>query len=383
MSAATIGISLNRPTLSNYLLCIALTGGTITLAASIKSSDLPSAARTKQAKVFVLRHLPEPLKPLVKYEPRAEEFKRAIQSPHCWIVGSTNSGKSFASREIVAEWIRRNPDGIVQWCDINHGKPDRETGEIDRKMGLPRECIRCSLDDIRAAVVTEVDELTRRKETCQALAFGSGKAPYMQPRLLAIEELDSTTQSLNEGKGKNGPFSQNLRELLKQGHGYGITLLLIGQTLAVEETGISLATQDQLAKLMIGKNTINATQVKRFGGNTDELMASCEQAIVDGKRPAIAQFGADPPIAITIPDLSHTRDYQIAYIAARDPDQEWWDLVWTTEKEVWMREVVRASPKAMLKDVILPGFGIDIRDSRYTRFIKPIYDQFKQEYQTL
>jgi hypothetical protein len=75
---------------------------------------------------------------------------------------------------------------------------------------------------------------------------------------LIVDELDVTADELG---GKDGEFIAGIRRLLKMGAGYGIKVLLCGQSLAVGETAISEALRSQMAIALVIRKSIKRNEV--------------------------------------------------------------------------------------------------------------------------
>jgi len=358
---------------------------------------LKISKRSKQITRIILKHLPEPLNQISEQMDGQELFRKFLQFPHNRIVGPTGSGKTFLLCALLVQWLQDNPDGIVTICDINYGKPDRTTGEIFDWLGMPLAAIRYSEAEIFQSLKSEVQTLSTRKELCRLAAISKQPAPKMQPRLFIVSELDGTAKFLNDDKGKRGDFSQGILEILKQGNGYNMKLILEGQSLAVEESDLSESSRSQVAIAMLGTDTYNAKKVGQFSTpNADELVAKSSQLKSQKKRPCIIQLGDGLPQVIAVPDLSAQRQTQIEYCPDPNSPAGKWKAIRESipdleEKLTAIAQQLNSgeliAPQGSggpIKAFILPAMSLrpaDLSSEVWHKYGKPFWNQIKEKVQ--
>lgn len=349
---------------------------------------------------LILRSLPASLNArLDSLEASSALFERFLNSPHNRLVGRTNAGKTYLLSALLVTWLERYGEtGIVTICDRNFGKPENRDSDDGSEafdwLGLPVDCIRFRDEDISAALDAELDELEKRIEVARNCAIAKQRIPAFQPRLFVLDELDSTQKILNDGKGPKGEFSKRLQRLTDQANGYRMKVVLCGQKIAVEESGINLATLTSFATALLGTDTQSAKVVSYLVDDTaDELAATCAKLINARKRPAIIQLeGEARPRAIAIPDLSEYRKTRIEYLPAIDPIEAQWREVFTEEKRaelVGLAEQLRdgkiKAPRGSggpVKAFILPALGLkpsDLTRPIWQDFGRPVWEQIKQK----
>lgn len=370
--------------------------GSVSAIASLKIPQ-KSQKFSQQASRVVLKNLPEPLAGITQQVDSRELFQKFLKFPHNRIVGPTGSGKTFLLCALLTQWLKDNSDGIITICDINYGKPDRVTGEIFDWLSMPLAAIKYSESEISHALENEVQILTQRKEVCRQAAINKERAPKLQPRLFIVSELDGTAKSLNDGKGKRGEFSQKLLEILKQGNGYNMKLILEGQSLAVEESDLSEASRSQVAIAMLGADTYNAKKAGQFSTpNVDELVIKSSQLKSQKKRPCIIQLGDGLPQTIVVPDLSAQRRTQIEYcpdpnspagkwktIRESIPDLEE-KLTAITQQLASGELVAPQGSGGPVKAFVLPAMGLrstDLSSEVWHKHGKLFWNQIKEKYQ--
>jgi hypothetical protein len=361
---------------------MAALGGNI--AAPLKTTKPPKGS--KRFKQLVLRQLPKPLKD--KFESSADLFAEFLKAPHNRLAGRTNAGKSYLTSTILCLYLDKFPDAHIVVCDRNYGKPKtRGSGKPSKPHdwnGLPRECLRVTDGDIDRAVDEELKELGRRIAIARESAFEGKLVPPFNPRLLILDEFDSTQEILNEGKGATGPFSSKIKSLINQGHGYNMKVVLVGQKLSVGESGINLATATTFATAFLGTDTLDTGIVSYLDKHkASELSGDCAAIAAEGKRPAIIQLPTGVTKAIAVPDLTEYGESRIHYAGAAitDEDKRTWNAILTEDKRqelVKLAEGLRdgrlsAPPKSggPVKGLVLPTLGLKPSDVG-----KPIWKEY-------
>lgn len=366
------------------------------------SATLAIAGGKKTAQVLYLHATPPALKEIVDEAVGDKTwFSRFLKAPHNWIVGKTGGGKTTLMGKLLAHELEAGQSAKqpleLTICDKNYGKPNPETGEINDWFGMPSEYVLSSLTAIEQFIQQQKDELDAEIAEWERYARDrqtnpNAVRPTFKRRVLIIEELDGTQKELQalfdkRQKIKSDPsefsFIDNLQFLLKEGRGYGWKIILVGQSLAVAQSGIVEATRTQLSIVMVGDNCELVREVQKFGaGDAAALVAKAAEIRKKGKRRAIAQLEGGEPVVRVIPDMSEMSRFRIR---RRDPHYDWWQSVWTAENKAWLwqqaQAVAAGEAKSLLsstrKQDLKEKFGIipDGSDPRYTRYFKDVWER--------
>lgn len=317
-------------------------------------------------------------------------FEKFLKAPHNRVAGRTRSGKRFIASQLLIDFVQRYPRGQVIVCDKDFGKDGNDW------MGLPLEMVHSDLAAIDAAVRTVYEVLVSRAKIWETAARERRtltpieQAEVSNPILLVVDELDSTNDDFKDLK--NDKFIYHLKQLLKRGggadSGYKIKVLLIGQSLSVgtkntSGSGIDLALTDQMATcLTVGLGQLNTEQLSKLKSEVgDDLAHRALSLTSKGIRAAVVQLEGTSQV-VAIPDLSHLETFRFAQI---DPNEFWWQSVWTPETQAWLKGLARSHAKgeipSPLKGEIAQRFGVKIRsdDARYTNFVKPEWENLLTE----
>lgn len=353
--------------------------------------------KSKRIAKVALKNLPEPLSHVTKQVNSREVFQKFLKFPHNRIVGPTGSGKTFLLCALLVQWLQNNPDGIVTIADINYGKPDRTTGEVFDWLGMPLQAVKFNESDIFQTLENEVRVLSERKELCRLAAINKERVPKLQPRLFIVSEWDGTAKSLNNGKGKDGKFSQAALEIFKQGNGYNMKVIVEGQSLSVGESDLSQSSRSQTAIAMLGTDCYDTRRVAEFGTpNTDELITQSSQLKKQKKRPCIIQLGDGLPQTIAVTNLSAQRNTQIEYcpdpnspagrwkaIRENIPDLE--EKLSAIAQQITNGELVASTGSGgPVKAFVLPVMGLknaDLSSELWHKYGKPFWNQIKEKYE--
>lgn len=290
---------------------------------------------------------------------------RFLSAPHQRIAGQTGSGKTVLSKMVVAKWFERNPDSSIVILDPNYGKPDSQ-GKLNDWNGLNPAFIHSDYDSIQSAIKVEYDLLkTRIADSEKKVRNGIKQIELPKPRIIIIDEIDSLFEYYNRNKLD---FISYLTEIIKQGRGYRIKVLIIGQSLAVGASGINLSLSKQLGTMLLIKGKIPDSELT-YLGISDK--SDLREKIAQINRPAIAQLEGAVPEVVNIPDLSEFDD--LSFSDGLDPDKIWWDSV----DKTWLEDLAidyRNGGKSPLKDAC-KKLGIEVRsdDPRYINFFKPYW----------
>ena len=292
-----------------------------------------------------------------------------ISNGHVRLGGETGVGKTTIAEALIADRLLKHPDSQIAICDINYGKRNKDW------LGISPDFIYPKIEQIAAIIQHEYEELTSRRDAAINAKKAGKQLPNFTPRLLVLDELDSTAEDLG---GKESELMKQLRALAKQGLGYGWQLILIGQSFAVGETGISLATSKQFSNILLIKGKLPKSELGYLNpSNADEIESQVTQLQKAGLRIAIAQLGESTPEVVVIPDLSHLSQIKLSH---RDPLTDWWANAWTPELEVWAKEQAALYAKGEIPSPLKPlaaKLGIQTlnSDARYTQYLKPTWEQ--------
>jgi hypothetical protein len=302
-----------------------------------------------------------------------------LSLPHQRLTGGTGSGKSKLLGLIISQWLENNPDGQLFIADPNYGKPDND-GYLNNWFGLDNQWIKQPDDEIDALIDYVHSQLDERIKCCvEGAKNGATKLSDLQidltPICLICEEFDSIIERYK--KDKNDSRLDKLIEIIKQGRGYKIKLIPVGQSASVGEGGFTLATLENIAQLIICYPAIPETQLRYLGGAKDELILIAERLLKDGKRPAICTIKGQSRV-VTIPDLSGF-NVSFANTNSTNPDDDWWQQINTESFKLALE--VRALKYSQnlipspLKQ-ICSELGIEPRSTnkRYTQYLKPAWE---------
>lgn len=292
-----------------------------------------------------------------------------VSAGHIRLGGETGVGKTTIAEALIADRLLKHPDSQIAICDINFGKRNKDW------LGISPDFIYPKIEQIAAIIQHENEELTSRRDAAINAKKAGKQLPNFTPRLLVLDELDSTAEDLG---GKDSEPMKQLRALAKQGLGYGWQLILIGQSFAVGETGISLATSKQFSNILLIKGKLPKSELGYLNpSNADEIESKVNQLQKAGLRIAIAQLGESTPQVVVIPDLSHLWAIKLSH---RDPFADWWANAWTPEIEQWAKEQAALYSKGEIASPLKPlaaKLGIQTlnSDARYTQYLKPTWEQ--------
>ncbi|HEY9866392.1 MAG TPA: type IV secretory system conjugative DNA transfer family protein, partial [Candidatus Obscuribacterales bacterium] len=310
-----------------------------------------------------------------------------LSLPHQRITGGTGSGKSKLLGLVISQWLERNQDGQLFIADPNYGKPDPD-GFLNNWFGLDSKWIKQPDDEIDALIDHVHTQLDERIKACvDGARNGAKKISEIEvdltPICLICEEFDSIVERYK--KDKSDRF-EKLVEIIKQGRGYKIKLIPVGQSASVGEGGFTLATLENLAQLIICYPAIPESQLKYLGGAKDELTALAERLLKDGKRPAICTIKGQSRV-VTIPDLSGF-NITFANNNPTDPDGDWWATVnndtFQSSLELRAFKYSMGLIQSPLKQ-ICSELGIEPRSTnkRYTSYLKPAWESQLSQAKTL
>jgi hypothetical protein len=311
-----------------------------------------------------------------------------LSLPHQRLTGGTGSGKSKLLGLVISQWLENNPDGQLFIADPNYGKPDND-GYLNNWFGLDNQWIKQPDDEIDALIDYVHGKLDERIKACvEGAKNGFTKLSEINidltPICLICEEFDSIIERYK--KDKNDSRLDKLIEIIKQGRGYKIKLIPVGQSASVGEGGFTLATLENIAQLIICYPAIPETQLRYLGGAKDELILIAERLLKDGKRPAICTIKGQSRV-VTIPDLSGF-NVSFANTNSTDPDDDWWQEVNTNLFKLRLELMAIKYNQGLIQSPlkqICSELGIEPRSTnkRYTQYLKPAWENQLAQAKTL
>ena len=310
-----------------------------------------------------------------------------LSLPHQRLTGGTGSGKSKLLGLVISQWLERNPDGQLFIADPNLAKPDND-GFLNNWFGLDQKWIKQPDDEIDALIDYVHTQLDERIKACvDGVKNGFTKLSEIQidmtPICLICEEFDSIVERYK--KDKSDRF-EKLIEIIKQGRGYKIKLIPVGQSASVGEGGFTLATLENIAQLIICYPSIPESQLRYLGGEKTELIEIAEKLLKEGKRPAICTIKGQSRVVV-IPDLS---GFNVTFTntTTTDPDDDWWVIVnhesFKLALELRALKYSQNLIPSPLKQ-ICSELGIEPRSTnkRYTNYLKPAWENQLAQAKTL
>jgi hypothetical protein len=308
--------------------------------------------------------------------------------PHQRITGGTGSGKSKLLGLVISQWLERNPDGQLFVADPNFGKPDND-GYLNNWFGLDSQWIKQPDDEIDTLIDYVYNQMKERIRICvDGVKNGFKKVSELQidltPICLICEEFDSIVERYK--KDKNDSRLDKLIEIIKQGRGYKIKLIPVGQSASVTEGGFSLATLENLGQLIICYPSVPGAQMRYLGGAKDELIETAERLLKNNKRPAICTIKGQSRVVV-IPDLS---EFEVSFNTASisDPDDVWWSEVnhdaFKLSLELRALKYSQGLIQSPLKQ-ICSELNLEPRSSnkRYSQYLKPAWENALNQAKTL
>ena len=301
-----------------------------------------------------------------------------LSLPHQRLTGGTGSGKSKLLGLIISQWLENNPDGQLFIADPNYGKPDND-GYLNNWFGLDNQWIKQPDDEIDALIDYVHGKLDERIKACvEGAKNGFTKLSEINidltPICLICEEFDSIVERYK--KDKSNRFDK-LIEIIKQGRGYKIKLIPVGQSASVGEGGFTLATLENIAQLIICYPSIPESQLRYLAGEKAGLIEIVERLLKEGKRPAICVIKGQSRV-VTIPDLS---GFNVTFTntTTTDPDDDWWVIVNNESFKLALElRALKYSQNLIPSPLkqICSELGIEPRSTnkRYTNYLKPAWE---------
>lgn len=306
-----------------------------------------------------------------------------------FIVCRSRGGKTTFLKYYLYTLIKNSGTNIkLLICDINYGKPS-DDGVINDWMGINPESIHSTGSTIYAAIAAYGDELRLRKSECEkAIRSGLKVNPIKNKpiNLLVIEEIISTRADLK----KSDLWESALDEItdgLVCGLGYNCPIVIVSQSLAVNQTDIHLSVRDQFNVIALGKSASSSEVIKECGfDDVDGTKSKVTVLKKQGKRPILIA-GVDESKLATLPDLRWIDEVQIQVNTPIDEIDQWWNDVYLNNEEnrLWLAERV-TSQLAKTENSITSSsrvtelqekFGIkpDRQDKRYVDYFRPELDR--------
>ena len=302
-----------------------------------------------------------------------------LSLPHQRLTGGTGSGKSKLLGLVISQWLESNPDGQLFIADPNYGKPDPD-GFLNNWFGLDNQWIRQPDDEIDSLIDYVHSKLDERIKACVDGAKNgftklSEIAVDLTPICLICEEFDSIVERYKSDKTNSR--LDKLIEIIKQGRGYKIKLIPVGQSASVGEGGFTLATLENIAQLIICYPSIPESQLRYLAGEKTGLIEIAERLLKEGKRPAICTIKGQSRV-VTIPDLSGF-NVSFANTNSTDPDDDWWQQTNTESFKLSLElRALKYSQNLIASPLkqICSELGIEPRNTnkRYANYLKPAWE---------
>jgi hypothetical protein len=309
-----------------------------------------------------------------------------------FIVCRSRGGKTTFLKYYLYTLIKSSKNIKLSICDINYGKPN-DDGVINNWMQISPTFIHSQSSTVYAAIKAYGDELRLRKSECEKSVRAGLKANPIKDKpinLLVIEELISTRADLK----KSDLWESALDEItdgLVCGLGYNCPIVVVSQSLAVNQTDIHLSVRDQFNIIALGKSTSSSEVIKDCGfDDVDETKSKVTVLKKQGKRPILIA-GVDESKLATLPDLRWIDEVQIQIKEPVDINQQWWEDVYANNEanQKWLIERV-LSQLAKTENSITSSsrvselqerFGIkpDRQDKRYVDYFRPELDRLIEE----
>jgi len=352
------------------------------------------AGQQPTAKKLALSVLPVPIRDFVKESVSKKgwfkDFLAVLR--HYIICGATGDGKTMLINAIVITYLENAQNNLTSAgtskdllaiCDMNYGKCDAN-GEQNNWLGLPREYISVTADEIMAQLRSVAAELEkRRKEDSEhAPLKASDPTRYKQLRdavknsrgniLVVIEEFMNTRGLIKVvSPDLLKEFDAIVAKILRDGRGYLIKLLIVLQYLdgskGDDGNGIGLGLRSQCAIVFLKTVAVQVDKVKSISNNAPELVQRFLEALKKCKYLAMVQIDGGEPTICEVEDLSWTSGVSVHTSA--DPIEEWWKEVWTEDNCQWIINCPNSPRSATVRAEFKRRFKIDVaaKDPRYQK----------------
>lgn len=217
------------------------------------------------------------------------------------VAGASDSGKTYYMGAEIARFLERNQgkDFYLRICDTDYGKRGW------RWMGLPlitadnpHGFVARKHEQILQLIEDAHNELERRAE---AIALDSDTP--LPPYKLVVDEYPALLSALEtKGKADAAKLKAWVLNLLVRGHGFNVTLAVMGQSAAVGLMGLSEALKRQCFILAIRPGNVDEVKDVPDGG---KLFARVQELMEtpSGKRASVL-YANNQARVVVIPDLS-------------------------------------------------------------------------------
>lgn len=202
--------------------------------------------------------------------------------------GIKNSGKTVFLHFAVSRFFENYPKGTVRIHDHNYGKRGNTWFDLPaatpNKITTGHEIVFMSEASLQDLVNEAHGEYLSRKHKVQ-----SGGSHQFPPYLLVITELSNHFRR----NGKDEEFSNKVKDLLFESHGYGVFFAGESQSLAVGSLKLSEAERSQLNQVLLGSAALDKTEVARVTrGDSDGVIDRVKmlRSTDTGKYAAIANI---------------------------------------------------------------------------------------------
>ncbi|MDX2213751.1 MAG: hypothetical protein SFY66_10745 [Oculatellaceae cyanobacterium bins.114] len=252
------------------------------------------------------------------------------------VCGESKDGKTHLLLWRVQRFLQQHPDAEIYIADPDYGS-SHEGADPNTWFNLPvGKVVFIEMTDIEAVIHMVAGEVaTRARKTADAIKQGRSK-PQFKPILLLVDEWISFKDSLEEKALEE--IIKSLRNICNRGIKQGNVTFLLGlHDLSVGSSGIPRALLKLLEVLLLYR----ASQSKRNYDNldtnqVDEVIRQMGNVpkVVKDLRPCVVFTDK----ALSVKALPALHIEQVEFVdeadeAVTDPDQEWFNQLWTSELE--------------------------------------------------
>lgn len=348
--------------------------------AFVRGGVLALGEEYEEIRQIAIDRLPQPLAELIAVTEAvgldSEAKFRELHKYSLLIIGQTNAGKTWTQHQSVvltSEEMAKGGTGRV--FDLTYGKRGHRWHE------LPRD--RVVFTELYSDLPRLLDEAIAARDQRRREAK-SGDRETWPKHILHIAELNNSLQEYSDwyeqldeteqaGIAKPKTLVFKIKNLLTDGHGYGVLLRADVQTLAVGETSLNLAMLGQVNILVLGSSAVNVTELGKVLGK--DAKAWAEKVAMARKSTGNDYIGISiierKPSLIAVPDLAAS--YQISITPGAE-------LSTTEAARQWaipFADTIAAAKSAteafgLLKDHMPEGYRKQASDNPYYQAIKEL-----------
>ena len=346
----------------------------------LKSGALALGEEYTAMREIVIDRLPEPLAELVSVSEAvgidSDSKFRELHKYSLLIIGQTNAGKTWTQHQSVvytAEEMGKGGTGRV--FDLTYGKRGHRWHE------MPRD--RVVFTELYSDFPKLLDEAVAARDQRRREAK-SGVAESWPRHILHLAEFNNSIQEYTDwyeqldddekaGIQKPKTLVFKVKNLLTDGHGYGVLLRADLQTLAVGETSLNMAMLGQVNILVLGSSAVNVTELGKVLGKDAKAWAdkvATARRTTGNQYIGIAIIERKPSL-IVVPDIAATSKITIAADAELTPSQV--AEQWATGYIESIR-VAKSPTEAfnLLKEHMPSGYTKQSSDNPYYQAIKAL-----------